>query len=31
MSGGLIFALACAVLAIAYGVWQSAQIPTVSA
>jgi K(+)-stimulated pyrophosphate-energized sodium pump len=26
MSGGLIFALACAVLAIAYGVWQSAQI-----
>jgi K(+)-stimulated pyrophosphate-energized sodium pump len=26
MSGGLIFALACAVLAIAYGIWQSAQI-----
>jgi K(+)-stimulated pyrophosphate-energized sodium pump len=26
MSGGLIFALACAILAIVYGVWQSAQI-----
>jgi K(+)-stimulated pyrophosphate-energized sodium pump len=26
MSGGLVFALACAVLAIVYGVWQSARI-----
>jgi K(+)-stimulated pyrophosphate-energized sodium pump len=26
MSGGLIFALACAILAIVYGIWQSAQI-----
>jgi K(+)-stimulated pyrophosphate-energized sodium pump len=26
MSGGLIFALACAILAIVYGVWQSTQI-----